>query len=283
MSDVKKSFKETVKACIAEVKQEQKQKEQLKEALRKYVKSVLKEVIAGPDAVEQPEDDEKKINKQYDKDGNQPAKETQDQQVQQLTKLVHGINPDFNVYRETDGVTGAYTSGKRNFIVIDAGELFTVRINERWENNFDVTAMIRLQDRVKAIGLSWQQVKDFVKANFSDVAKSYVTKSKDKAIDNGEDKVPARDSDLADTSVPAKQAPLKPAEDGDGEAEDMVKDKEDEPSAQMKQVTEPREDPETKNKADDNKTTPKVDPPKHDNDKELVKKMPGKKRDKKGD
>lgn len=275
MNKTKQSFKNLVQECLTEVKEERSKRKELKEALRKYVRTVLNEVISGPDQVDQEEDEEEKINKGYDKDGNKPSEETQDQQVQEISKLVHGIDPDYNVYRDTRG-----PGGKRSYIVIDAGELFTVLINERWQNNFDITAMVRMKDRVKAIGLNWEQVKAFVKANFSEVAKSYVQKAKEKVDGNREDQTDKRDSELPDTSIKTKKISNEPAKMGDEEAEDMVKKDEDQPSAPMKQVTKPGKDPESMNKAKDQKTTPQAKPPKHDNDKELVKKMPGKKRDK---
>lgn len=277
MNNTKKSFKSLVKTCLQEVKEEQKQKEQLREALKKYVKKVLNESIVGPKLDEQDSEDEEEINKGFAKDGNKPTEITQDQQVQELTKIVHGIDKDFNVYRSTTG-TMAYTSGKRNFIVVDAGDLFTVRINERWENNFDVEAMIRMKDRVKAIGLNWEQVKSFVKANFGEVGKTYVQSAAEKSDTNRKDQVSKRDSDMPDTSVKTRKIGNQPAKLGDEEAEDMVKKDDDKPSAQMKQVTKPGKDPETMNKAKDQKETPKPKPPKHQNDKELIKKMPGKKK-----
>lgn len=276
-ADTKKSFRNLVKTCFQEVKEEKRKKDQLKEALRKYVKSVINEVISGPLPVNQDKDEEEKINKGFSKDGNEPAEETQDQQVQQLTKLVHGINSDFNVYRATIGTPG-YSSGKRNFIIVDAGDLFTVRVKERWENNFDVEATIRGADKVMAIGLTWEQVKAFVKSNFSEVAKTYVQQAKTKVDKNREDQTDKRDNDLPDTSIKTKKISNEPAKMGDEEAEDMVKKDEDQPSAQMKSVAKPGKDPETMNKAKDQKETSKEKPPKHQNDKELVKKMPGKKK-----
>lgn len=278
MNDRKQSFKDLVKTCLKEVKEEKAKKEQIREALKKYVRKVLNEAMSGP-VQQEPDDGEvEKIDKGFAKDGNQPATDTQDEQVQQLTKLVHGINSNFNVYRDSSRPGGGYTSGKRNFIIIDAGDLFSVRIKERWENNFDVEAFIREQDRVIAIGLNWAQLKAFIKANFGEVAKTYVGGAKEKSVKNSEDQAPKRDSDLPDTSIPTKKISNQPSKLGDEEAEDQVKKKEDKPNQPMKAATKPGKDPESKNKAKDNKETPQVKPPKHDNDKELVKKMPGKKK-----
>jgi hypothetical protein len=281
MNDVKQSFKHLVKNCLEEVKEERKKKQQLREALKKYVRSVLKEVISGPNLQEPEKDEKKKSDKQFSKDRHEPTEQTQDKQVQELTKIAHGINQDFNVYRETiPGGPSGYTSGKRSFVVVDAGDIFTVRIRERWENNFDIEAMIRQNDRIIAIGLSWEQVKSFVKANFSEINKTQSVKALDKVDKNREDQVPSKDDDMPDTTkgIKTKDISNKAQEDGDEKAEDMVKKDEDEPSAQMKKVTKPGEDPETKNKAKDLKKTPQVKPPGRVVDKELVKKMPGKKR-----
>ena len=288
MNDAKQSFKELVQTCLKEVKQERVEKKQLRESLKRYVRNVLREVISAPNAPEQDEEETEKINKGFAKAGNEPGKDTQDQQVQDLTKVVHAINPDFNVYRENEGVTGAYDSGKRSFIIVDAGNLFSVRIKERWENNFDIEAFVREGDRIIAVGLSWIQTKAFVKANFGEVSKTYSQKGMGKVNKNREDQTSKADSDLPDTSVKnrgtknnGEDSKLKTTKRDDMDfKKDEVPDKENQPSAPMKQVVKkPGDNPETKNKAKDNKETPQVKPPKHDNDKELVKKMAGKKRE----
>jgi len=289
MNDAKKSFKQLVSTCLQEVKQERAQKMQLREALKKYVRGVLKEVISGPDGpVEQDKDETEKINKGFAKDGNQPAEETTDQQVQELTKIVHGINQDFNVHRENEGVTGAYDNGKRAYIIVDAGELFSIRIKERWENNFDIEAFIRGADRVFALGLSWAQVKAFVKANFAEKSKSYVQKGMDKNVKNREDQTAKADGGLPDTAIKnrgeknnGEDAKLKTTKKDDMDfKKDEVPNKEDQPDQPMKQVVKkPTDSPATKNTAKDQKKTDKVEPEKHKNDDELVKKMAGKKRD----
>ena len=270
MNDKKQSFKELVKDCLHEVKEERIKKQQLREALKKYVRGVLKEVISGPDAPEQDKAEQEKINKGFTKDGNQSSEESQDAQVQELTKIVHGINAEFTVYRETEGVTGAYTSGKRNFIIVDAGDLFSVRIKERWENNFDIEAFTHGADRIIALGLSWAQVKAFVKANFTEKSKSYVQKGMDKVVKNREDQVDKRDTDLPDTSIKnrgeknnGEDAKLKTTkkDDMDYKKDDVEKD-EDQPSAPMKAVAKTGKSPETKNQAKDQKETDKVKPPK---------------------
>lgn len=286
MSDNKQSFKEMVRTCLKEVKEERTKKEQLREALKKYVRQTLNEIISAPDAPEQDEKETEKINKGYDKEGNVPSEETQDQQVQELTKIVHGINADFNVYRDTNyGGPNGYTSGKRNFIVIDAGDFFSVRIKERWENNFDIEAFVKESDRVFALGLNWAQVKAFVKANFGEINKTKVQTAKGKVDKNREDQTDKADKDLPQTDLVKNRLPdpehskLKTTkkDDMDYKKDDVEKD-EDQPSAPMKPVSKAGKDPETKNKAKDNKETPQVKPPKHKNDDELVKRMPGKKK-----
>jgi hypothetical protein len=289
MNDAKKTFKELVKTCLIEVRKEREGKQQLRETLKKYVRGVLKEVITGPVSPEPQDKEEKeKIDKGFDKAGNQPKEESQDQQVQQIASIVTSINKNFNVHRETEGVTGAYSSGKRSFIIIDGGELVSIRIKERWENNFDIEEIIRESDRVIAVGLSWPQVKAFVKANVSEISKTTPNLAKDKAMAHLDDKTPKRDKDLPDTSIPnrgekkngedAKLGTTK-KDDMDYKKDDVEKD-EDQPSAPLKAVTKPGEDPKSMNKPKDQKETPQVKPPKHKNDDELVKRMPGKKKDK---
>jgi hypothetical protein len=284
MNETKQSFKDMVRSCLSEVKQERSQKERLRTVLKSYVREVLKEVISGPVPPKQDKDETEKINKGFDKQGNVPAKETQDQQLEQLTKLVHGINASFNVYRDTKS-PGEDVHNKRNFLIVDAGNILSVRIKERWENNYDLEAFVHESDRIIAISLNWEQVKAFIKANFSEASKKYTDVTKKKAMDHLEDKTGKADPDLPqgdnlksrfDSADKTKLGTTK--RDDKDYKEPAVKKDEDMPDQPLKQVTKPGKDPETKNKAKDNKETPQVKPPKHKNDDELVKKMPGKKK-----
>jgi DNA-binding transcriptional MerR regulator len=146
-----------------------------------------------------------------------------------------------------------------------------MRITPKFENNYDIDLMLKMVDRVRAIGLTWKQVKDFVKVNLTDFEnKTVADKAKQKAMDHLKDQSDKRAADLPDSSVKVKKLSNEPQKDGDTLAKDQVKDEDDLPHKPMKTAKTP------KRQAEYGESKPKA--PKHDNDKELVKKMPGKKR-----
>ena len=257
-------FRNLVKECISEIKRDRDPRIRLKESLRGMVKNVLQEMatstgIQEPDAEEKP-----KIQKGYEKDGNERLDKANDKLQAELETIVHGIDSNWEVYWDDHGQ-----------LIVRAQNLLYVRICPKFENNYDVDAMVRLVDRVRAIALTWEQVKAFVKANFSDLKKTTkADDAKQKAMDHLEDKEVIK-KDAGPESQKAKvryQDPSKPSvkdtkQDDKNYNEPQTKKDEDMPDQPMKQVTEPGKDPESKNK--DIKKTEKVKPPKHKNDKKL--------------
>ena len=188
------------------------------------------------------------------------------------------INPDWLVYWDD-----------HNELNVDAKNLLRVRITPKFENNFDVDAVVKLVDRVRAIALTWDQVKAFIKANFSEVGKnpegnktkadSLREKSLANKVDQDKNKKSAGpDHDLIKNRLEdPEHTKIKDTvkKDKDYNKKDVEKE-EDQPDQPMKTVGEP------KNLNKDIKKTPQVKPPKHDNsDKALKTSLPKTKKFKK--
>jgi len=258
-------FRNMVKECISEIKKERDPRIRLKESLRKVVKNVLQEMATVPKP--EPDKDEKEtISKGYNKKGNERSDKTNDKLLDELETIVHGIDPSWEAYWDDHGQ-----------LIARAQNLLYVRIAPKFENNFDVDAMVRLVDRVRAIALTWEQVKSFIKANFGDLKSHKKTKAddlRDKALDQTNDKeVIKKDAGPESQKVKVRyQDPKTPSvkdtkRDDRNYNEPQTKRDEDMPDQPMKRVTEPGKDPESKNK--DIKKTEKVKPPKHKLDKKL--------------
>jgi hypothetical protein len=263
MSEATK-FRNIVKECISEIKRERNPRIRLKESLRNVVKTVLKE-MATTTGLPKPDETEKtKIQKGYNKDGNERLDKDNEKLQSELETIVHGIDSKWEVYWDDHGQ-----------LIVRAQNLLYVRICPQFENNFNVDAMVKLVDRVRAIALTWDQVKAFVKANFSALKPETKADSlKQKAMDHLKDReVIKKDAGPESQKVKVRyQDPSNPSvkntkKDDGNYNEPQTKRDEDMPDQPMKQVTDPGKDPESKNK--DIKKTDKVKPPKHKNDKKL--------------
>ena len=261
MNEMKK-FRNIVQECIAEIKKETDPRTRLKESLRSVVKDVLKEIANVPEKLT----DEAKvaIQKGYFKKGNERLDKTNEKLQKELETIVHGIDPNWQCYWDD-----------HNQLVVLAQNLLYVRIVPKFENNYDIDAMVKLVDRVRAISQTWEQVKAFVKENFGNLKNQTIPDQlKKRALDHYEDReVIKKDAGPEKAKVePRYISPDKPKikdtkkSDKDYN-EPQTKREEDMPDKPMKQVTEPGKDPESKNK--NIKTTDKVKPPKHKNDKKL--------------
>ena len=258
-------FRNIVRECISEVKKESSPKERLKESLRGMVRNVLKEISTSVEP-EPTKDEKETVSKGYSKKGNERLDKTNEKQQKELETIVHGIDPTWEAYWDD-----------HNQLIVRAQNLLYVRIVPKFENNFDVDAMVKLVDRVRAIALTWDQVKAFIKANFGSLKNKTIPDSlHTKAIDNTEDRDVIKKSAGPDFDVIKNRGEKKNGEDAkikNTKKSDMdynepqTKRDEDMPDQPMKKVTEPGKDPESKNK--DIKKTDKVKPPKHKNDKKL--------------
>ena len=254
-------FRSVVKECISEIKKEKDPRYRLKESLRSVVKEVLNEIANIPEKL----DDEAKtaIQKGYFKKGNERVDKTNEKLLSELETIVHGIDAKWEVYWDD-----------HNQLIVRAQNLLYVRIVPKFENNYDIDAMVKLVDRVRAIAQTWEQVKAFVKANFGDLKTTKADDAKQKAMDNTKDReVIKKDAGPESQKVPVRyQDPSNPSvkdtkKDDKNYNEPQTKRDEDMPDQPMKKVTEPGKDPEGKNK--NIKTTDKPKAPKFKNDKKL--------------
>ena len=255
-------FRTAIKECISEIKKESNPRYRLKESLRGMVKNVLSEIANVSEKL----DDEEKttIQKGYNKKGNERLDKGNEKLSSELETIVHGIDPNWEVYWDDHGQ-----------LIVRAQNLLYVRIAPKFENNYDVDAMVKLVDRVRAIAQTWDQVKAFVKANFSALKNQTIPDQlKQRAMDHIKDReVIKKDAGPEKAKVAVRyQDPENPSVKNTKKAdmnynEPQTKRDEDMPDKPMKQVTDPGKDPESKNK---NITkTDKVKPPKHKNDKKL--------------
>jgi hypothetical protein len=257
------SFRNLIKECLVEVSQETNKKSHLKESLRKVVKDVLNEIsnVTTPE----PESSEKeKVQKGFAKNGNEREDISNDEKVEEIESIVHGFDPTWKAYMDDHGQ-----------IVVRAHNMLYIRIVQKFENNYDVDAMVKLVDRVRAIGLDWDQVKAFVKVNFKDLKtkagnKTVPDKMKDRSLDHYKDRDQIGKMAGPDNSIEnrgeknnGEDAKIKDTPNKHKDFnEPAVKKDEDKPDQPMKAVTKQGEDPKSLNK--NIEKTDKVKSPKHD-------------------
>lgn len=267
MNEINK-FRNIVKECIAEIKKEADPRTHLKESLRNVVRDVLKEIANVPEKLDAEE--KTTVQKGYNKKGNERLDKSNEKLLKEIETIVHGIDPTWEAYWDDHGQ-----------LIVRAQNLLYVRIVPKFENNYDIDAMVKLVDRVRAIAQTWEQVKAFVKANFGSLRnKTKADDLKQTAMDQLNDKeVIKKDAGPESQKVKVRyQDPSNPSvkdtkKDDRNYNEPQTKRDEDMPDQPMKRVTDPGKDPESKNK---NITkTDKVKAPKHKNDKKL--KAPDKK------
>lgn len=259
----RENFRNIIKECLVEVRKEIDPRINLKESLRNVVREVLTEISTVK--IPEPDKEEKEtIQKGYNKKNNVRLDKTNEKLQKELETIVHDINSDWEVYWDD-----------RNDLNVDAKNLLRVRITQKFENNFDVDAMVKLVDRIRVIAVTWDQVKNFVKANFKSLEnKTIPDKLHQKSIDNYKDKevikkIAGPEHDIVKNRLedPEHHKIKDTKKDDMDYNEPQTKRDEDMPDQPMKQVTEPGKDPEDKNK--NISKTPHVKPPKHKNDKEL--------------
>jgi len=275
----KQTLRDLIKECREEIKKET-PRERLKESLRPLVKKMLGEIATVKiKDIDDEKSEKEKIQKGYDfarqglykKGGStQRLDITNKEKEEELSKLVKGIDDEWEVYWD-DHLE----------LNVDAKNCGRIRITPKFENNFDIDFMWKLVDRIRAIALTWEQVKEFVKANLKELKgeegnKTKADKSNEKALANrvdqdknqkdaGPDWDKVKNRGEKDNGEDAKIKSTK--KDDMDYNEPAVKKDEDMPDQPMKQVVKPGEDPEGKNH--DIKKTDKVKPPKHKNDKKL--------------
>lgn len=253
-------IQQLVKECITEKKiEKQKAKQHLKEILSKSIKRVLIEMNSSvPNETKDVEETEK-VQKQYNKKGNETIDKPNEKLVDELERLVRGINEKFSVSLDDN-----------DDFYVDARELGKIRICPRWENNFDIEFYTKMQDRVRVIGATWDQAKNFVKANLKVDTKTKTQTAYKKSIDNIKDREEIKKSAGPDHDIvknrlesPEKSKVKDTKKDDMDYNEKQVKSDDDQPDQPMK-------DAKLEDKNKNIKETSKVKPPKHKNDKKLI-------------
>jgi len=265
MKITREKFQSLIKECLLELK-EKSPRERLKESLRPMVDKILKE-IANVKTPEPDKEEKEKVRKGYNKqfihqkDGSKERLDiTNDEKDEELDKIVKDIDKSWNVYWDD-----------RGDLVVDAKNLLRVRITPKFENNFDIDAMVKLVDRVRAIALTWEQVKEFVKANFKDLKnKTNTDHLKEKSLANKVDqdkniKAAGPKNDIIKNRLEdPDNTKLKTTHKKDMDyKKDDVEKEEDQPDQPMKDVGE------IKNKNKNIDKTSKVKAPKHEDNKTL--------------
>jgi plasmid maintenance system killer protein len=139
-----------------------------------------------------------------------------------------------------------------NDISVKLKGVFSIRINPKWSGIYDVEAYRNMSDRVFAVGLSEEQVLNFIKVNFAINKKSYVQTAYDKSIDNLKDNSEKKVKDLP------KVEPVKNMEVPKKDIENAVTDKKDEPNAPMATVKEKDVERQEDHVVEKNKEMPKM-------------------------
>lgn len=181
---------------------------------------------------------------------------SKEQLVADLGKIVHAIDKDFMVYW-TD----------HDDIMVRARDLFQVRIVPRWEDSYNIEAFIRNEDFIRVLGLDWDQVKDFVKTNFSQMKETYTDVERGKSFKNMEDQTPKPDSGMPQKDKPKKKEVGTTKNREKNYKEDAVKNEDDLPDKPMKEVGDFKWQ-------SDHKVQPPPKSRKHRDNKKLVVKIP---------
>jgi hypothetical protein len=197
----KDEFKNFVKSIILEVKKEKETPDSEKKKSKKDSNYLNQEKSKYRDNVDN------------DKDN------TVQKLISQIKPIVKKIHKDTTVFLDD-----------HNDIMVRYPGMFSIRINPKWSGMFDVEGFRNMSDRVYAIGLSNEQVIDFIKKNFTGDNKSYVQMAYDKVKDQTVDATKRKVKDLP------KGETVKHMEVDEDDIEKSVTDKKDEPDAQMSVV-----------------------------------------------
>lgn len=126
-------------------------------------------------------------------------------------------------------------------ISVSGRDMVRVRISPRWENSYNIEAMVRNEDRIYVTNQTLDQVINFLKINLKNTDTA-VDKAMGKVVKNREDQTPARDKGMPQTDK-SKILPLtneKPSETKNKEknyTEKQVKTESDLPEKPMKDAT----------------------------------------------
>ncbi len=138
--------------------------------------------------------DPEKKTRTFGTDANPKDLQTKEALLADLIKTVQGIGNDISVVWDD-----------HDDLMVSARDLKYLRISPRWTDYYVIEMMTRNDDRIWVTGQTWQQVKDFVKANLKDLNKqpTAVEKAYDKSYRNREDQTPAPDKGLPQKDKPS--------------------------------------------------------------------------------
>lgn len=276
----KDKFQRLVKEALSELREQKRSpRERLKESLRPMVEQVLGEIAnIKIKQIDDEKEEKQKVQKGYDfarqalyqNDGStQRLDIPNNEKEEEMRKIVEDKFKEFDVYWDD-----------HNDLVVNGQNLIKIRIVPKFENNFDIDAYFKLVDRVRAIGLTWDQVKAFVKVNLETLKgaegnKTIADRRREHALANRVDQTKGKDAGPRWDVIKnrgekdnGQDAKLKTTKKKDMDyKENAVTKEEDFPDQPMKDVTKAGEDPKGKNH--NIEKTSKVKPPKHENDKAL--------------
>ena len=155
---------------------------------------------------------------------------TKDEILQYITKTVKAIDSSaIVVWDDHDDIS------------VSARDMFRVRIIPRWENNYNIEAMVRNEDRIYVTGQTLDQVNEFLKINLKN-ADTAVDKAMGKVVKNREDQTPAPAKGMPQKdkpkTLPLTNDPVRTAKSKDRNyTEQQVKDESDLPEKPMKDAT----------------------------------------------
>ena len=164
---------------------------------------------------------------------------TKEKMVEELTKIVESIDKTWTVvWDDHDDIT------------INGGDKMKVQITQLWEDNFKIIYYPRLEDRFFFIGLTWEQVKEFVKHNIDKPNHTGVEKARDKSWRNAKAQDQKVDKGLPQDNKPKVLSTDKPfTKEKNKEkryVEDEVKNEKDLPHQPMREVDAPKKQTEHK-------------------------------------
>ncbi len=184
--------------------------------------------------------DPTKKNKTFASDPNTRDTMTKEKMVEELVELVQEIDKTWSVvWDDHDDIT------------INGGDKMKVIITPLWEDNFKIVYYPRLEDRFFFTGLTWEQVKDFVKDNIDNQAHyTSVEKGRDKSWRNSQAEDQKVDKGLPQGDKPKVFSTDKPfTKEKNKEkryVENEVKDEKDLPHQPMREVNAPKKQAEHK-------------------------------------
>jgi hypothetical protein len=135
-------------------------------------------------------------------------------------------------------------------LTVHAGDKVKVTITQLWEDYFKIIYMPRNEDRFFFTGLTWEQVKEFIKDNVDGKEHTNVEKARDKSWRNNEAQPQKVDKGLPQTDKPkvtSTDNPFTKEKNKDRRyVEDSVKDEKDLPHQPMRDVSAPKKQSEHK-------------------------------------